>query len=82
MLSVLVAEFFRETVPPILAIFQSSICLSFFWQRVFGEELCFRGWGICQENFSLKMPGFSPKNPAVKVLSILAFDFRAPLFLG
>ena len=32
MLSVFVEEFFRETVlsPPTLAIFQSSICLSFF----------------------------------------------------
>ena len=63
MLSVFVEEFFRETVPPTLAIFQSSICLSFFWRRVFGEELCFRGWGICRENFSLKNAWFFAQKP-------------------
>ena len=73
MLPVFVADFFRGTVPPFLTFFQSSICLSFFGRRVFGEELWVRGSGMCLEIFPFKKPPFSPKNPAIKSSPFLSF---------
>ena len=69
MLSVFAPVFFHVIVPLFLAIFQSSICLSFSWQSL--------------ENFFPEKCLLShPKTLRSKVLSFLALRFRALLFLG
>ena len=76
MLSVFFQGLFLETFPTILGFFQSSIRLSFSAQRIFGEELWIRGWGLCLANFSLKNASFFTQKPCEsKVLPFLAFSF-------
>ena len=70
MLPVFVADFFRGTVPLYLTFFQSSICLSFFVRRVFGDELWVRGSGMCLEIFSLKNASFFPQKPCDQEFSL------------
>ena len=70
MLSVFFRDPFLETFPIILGFFQSSIRLSFFGQRIFGEELWIRGWGLCLAIFSLKNASFLTQKPCDQKFSL------------
>ena len=74
--------FFSGDFPSCFCGFQSSICLSFVLLRMFGDELCFRGWGGLSWNFSLKNLPFGQKVLRQRVLSFLASCFRVLLFLA
>ena len=63
MLSVCFAKFFRETVPLLFAVFQSSVCLRFFWN---GSPGCFGRFFWAQ-----KCPSCIPKTAKKKVLPAL-----------
>ena len=61
-----------------------SFPISFFGQRVFGEELWIRGWGIDVSGDFLPEVCllFPPKTLRSKVLSFLALHFRVLFVLG
>ena len=78
-MSVFFAEFFLETVPPHFAVFQSSVCLRFFCQRIFRNEL----WNGSPGFFGVfvpKMPFCGPQTARIKVLPVLGF-FRSSIFV-
>ena len=69
MLSVFVAEFFRETLAPFLAIFQSSICLSFFCRGFLVTSSVSGVGGVVMKIY----PRFPAQNPAVEGSLHLSF---------
>ena len=65
-LSVFLAEFFPETVPPHFAVFQSSVCLRFFVGGFFVTNFGMGVRGFSGSFFGLKMPFLRPKNGVKK----------------
>ena len=81
MLSVFFVDFFRENVPLHFAVFQSSVCLSFFFRRVFQSELWNGSPGFLRMIFVPKMPILRPENGEKRSSPFLRFFLGVLLLL-
>ena len=74
MLSFFFSESFFGDFPSSFCGFSEFYCLSLSSRRVFGDELCFRGWGFVME--------FSLKNSRTPFMTIMKGEVLRVFFVG